>query len=78
MPPPRPYSKLKVQWEEKVGVLGGLEESMGKLQESFSQREAALVREKEAALEELRLVGVCPVYELLCQWIGITSEANYM
>ncbi len=48
-------------------MLGGLEESMGKLQESFSQREAALVREKEAALEELRLVGVCPVYELLCQ-----------
>ncbi len=61
MPPPRPYSKLKVQWEEKVGVLGGLEESMGKLQESFSQREAALVREKEAALEELRLVGICLV-----------------
>ncbi len=67
MPSPHPCSKLKVQWEEKVGVLGGLEESMGKLQESFSQREAALVREKEAALEELRLVGVCPVYELLCQ-----------
>ncbi len=56
--PSPPCSKLKVQWEEKVVVLGGLEESMGKLQESFSQREATLVREKEAALEELRSVGI--------------------
>ncbi len=47
-------SKLKGQWDEKVAVLGGLEESMGKLQESFCQREAALLADKEQALEELK------------------------
>ncbi len=35
-------------------MLGGLEVSMGRLQESFSQREEALLTEKEGALEELR------------------------
>lgn len=37
-----------------MGVLGSLEESMGRLQEGFNQREATLVQEREKAEEELR------------------------
>ena len=42
-------SKLRGEWEERVKVIGNLEESLAQVQETFSQREAALLRDRDQA-----------------------------
>ena len=42
-------SKLRGEWEERVKVIGSLEESLTQVQKTFSEREAVLAREREEA-----------------------------
>ena len=44
-------SKLRSEWEERVKVIGSLEQSLAEVQETFSQREANLTKEKEEAVQ---------------------------
>ena len=44
-------SKLRGEWEERVKVIGSLEESLAQVQKTFSEREAGLVREREEAIQ---------------------------
>lgn len=50
------YSKLKSEWEERVKVIGDLENSLTQVQDTFSQREAVLVKEKEELLVRVKSV----------------------
>ena len=49
-------SKLKSEWEERVKVIGDLENSLTQVQDTFSQREAVLVKEKEELLVRVKSV----------------------
>ena len=48
-------SKLRGEWEERVKVIGSLEESLAKVQSTFSESERGLVREKEEASQRASL-----------------------
>ena len=48
------HSKLKGQWDEKVVVIGSLEQDLSRVQQSFSEREGRLAEEKERAVERAR------------------------
>ena len=64
LPPSLPHlsSKLRGEWEERVKVIGSLEQSLAEVQETFSQREASLAKEKEEAVQRARYcVGFCVV-----------------
>lgn len=50
------FSKLKGQWEERVGLISTLEESVQQLQERSRQREERLLNERDAAIGESRFV----------------------
>ena len=50
----RCFSKLKGQWEERVGLISALEESVQQLQERSRQREEKLLNERDAAIGESR------------------------
>ena len=48
------YSKLRGEWEERVKVIGTLEESLAQVRDTFSQREVALVKERDEATQRAR------------------------
>ena len=48
------YSKLKAQWDEKVTVIGRLEQDLSRVQQNFSEQEGRLAEERERALERAR------------------------
>ncbi|XP_011402544.1 PREDICTED: leucine-rich repeat and coiled-coil domain-containing protein 1-like [Amphimedon queenslandica] len=48
------YSKLKGQWEERIGLISALEESVQQLQERSRQREEKLMNERDTAIGESR------------------------
>ena len=48
------YSKLKSQWDEKMEMLGRLEQSMADVQASFKEKEAILMKERDEAVENSR------------------------
>ena len=50
-------SKLRGEWEERVKVIGSLEESLAQVQETFSQREAAMIRDRDEAAQRARYLG---------------------
>lgn len=45
-------SKLKTQWDERVGLISALEESVQQLQRKAKQREEELISERNTALLE--------------------------
>ena len=63
-------SKLKAQWSDKVAAIDSLEHSLKQLQESHSEKEAALVMERDEALQRARSV----LASFPGQWSG--SEAR--
>eukprot|EP00731_Ephydatia_muelleri_P026224 Em0018g324a len=46
---------LRAQWDEKTKLLASLEQDMARLQQSFSQGTEALTRDRDAALEAIRV-----------------------
>ena len=48
------YSKLKSQWDEKMELLGKLEQNTADIQASFKEKEAILVKERDEAVENSR------------------------
>ena len=49
-------SKLRGEWEERVKVIGSLEESLAQVQKTFSEKETSLAREREEATQRAGLV----------------------
>jgi leucine-rich repeat/coiled-coil domain-containing protein 1 len=45
------YSKLRGEWEERMKVIGSLEESLAQVRDTFSQREAAIIRDRDEAAQ---------------------------
>ena len=60
-------SKLRGEWEERVKVIGSLEESLVQVQETFSQREAALNRDRDQATQRARCLG---------GWVGLSLSQD--
>ena len=50
-------SKLKGQWEERVGLIASLENSVHQLQEKAKQREQDLIKERDQAVLESKYVN---------------------
>ncbi len=49
-----PHSKLKGQWDERVVVIGSLEQNMADLQRTLSEREASVMAERDQAQQRAR------------------------
>lgn len=57
-------SKLRGEWEQRVKVIGSLEESLAQVQETFSQRETALIRDRDEAMQRTRYQCYCTYHSL--------------
>ena len=57
-------SKLKGQWEERVGLIASLENSVHQLQEKAKQREQDLIKERDQSILESKYVNYIDHFNL--------------